>query len=494
MQRRYARAAPVRKWGLRILCFFILSSMSFAAMAIDGLLDPRFDGDGRVITLVTTGGVAVNSSYSDVAVQSDGRIVAVGDVGPALGSTDWMMVRYLSNGALDTDFGSGGIVPFRFDLGAGDVDRARRVLILPDGKILVLGDVAGGQLASGTPGNHSIALARFNPNGTLDLSFGSGGTLLISQLAPVALYAADLLLGPDGHYVVIANAKLPATVAHGPSIYVFSYTPSTLAFRFQAIDFDLDSLKDDSASAARFTADGKLVVVGSASFNVGSGTTDYDYAIARLNYSDFSFDAGFHPNGRASFDMHCGGSKSTDTAIDLSPRSDGSLIVAGNCSIDDSGHVKVAVIRLLSNGSPDTSFGGAPNGKVILSFGNSNIVYSSYVARMLTQGDGKMLLVGSSANGGPTGQQDAAILRLLDNGLTDDAGFQTNTLSSLPGRGFIRFDDGASAASGASAAFDGGRVVLVGFSLASAFSAQGGAARLSFDQIFIDRFEGPAVP
>jgi uncharacterized delta-60 repeat protein len=483
---------------LHIMIFIILSIIPGITAAIDGRLDPGFHGNGKLVNPITLGGIPEVVQFLDVAVQRDGRIVVAGGLDPVpsdSGSVDWLLVRYLSNGAIDTGFGpSFGLSMLSFDRGAGNADTARRVLILPDGKILVLGDVAGGQLASGTPGDHSFALARFDSNGILDSSFGNGGAHVVSNLAPAALYATDLLLGPDGDYVVIANSRVPASVGTGPSISVFAYHPSNLAFRFKSINFDLDSFKDDSAAAARFTADGKLVVVGSASFNVGSNTSDYDYAIARLNYSDFSFDTSFSGDGKVTVDMQCGGTRSNDRAVDVSPQPDGGLIVAGNCSIDDSGADKIGVIRLLASGTRDGGFGGDPDGKLIFSFGNNSSIYSNQMSRMLTQGDGKMLLIGS-ADSDNTTSPDTGILRLLPNGQTDDAGFQTNTTGSLPGRGLINFVTSAVSGSfadwGYSAAFDGGRVVIVGNSVVTALGRAGDVARLGFDQIFIDRFEGP---
>lgn len=81
----------------------LLSSPSPAAAA-PGALDPSFDGDGRV---VTDFGVGDADQAEAVAVQSDGRIVAVGRAGPGFG-----LARYNPDGALDAAFaGDGTVVP-----------------------------------------------------------------------------------------------------------------------------------------------------------------------------------------------------------------------------------------------------------------------------------------------------------------------------------------------------------------------------------------------
>jgi uncharacterized delta-60 repeat protein len=130
----------------------------------DGTLDKSFGSSGKV---TTDFGGAYDAALA-VAIQSGGKIVAVG-VSDASGSSDFALARYNSDGTLDTGFGSAGKVTTDFS-GSGSTDQATAVAIQSDGKIVAVGlsDV----ICCGT-GN--FALARYNSDGTLDTGFGSTG-------------------------------------------------------------------------------------------------------------------------------------------------------------------------------------------------------------------------------------------------------------------------------------------------------------------------------
>src|SRR5215475_9667372 len=123
-----------------------------------GTLDTTFGTNGKVTT-------DLGSPYEEatsVAVQSDGKIVVAG--GAVFGLfNDFVLVRYNTNGTLDTTFGTGGKVITNL---AGVSAQAYAVSVQRDGKIVV-----GGQV--NVDGGYDFALVRYNSNGTLDASFGS---------------------------------------------------------------------------------------------------------------------------------------------------------------------------------------------------------------------------------------------------------------------------------------------------------------------------------
>src|SRR6266516_3631488 len=131
-----------------------------------------------------------------VAVQPDGKLVAVG-VAKTSRSGDFALARYNTNGSLDATFGTGGKVTTDFN---GNDDAANAVVLQPDGKIVVAGEAKtsrnqdfarnddaafalvlqpdGKLVAAGeakTSRNQDFALARYNANGSLDPTFGTGG-------------------------------------------------------------------------------------------------------------------------------------------------------------------------------------------------------------------------------------------------------------------------------------------------------------------------------
>src|SRR5262249_55914712 len=95
---------------------------------------------------------------SDMTVQSDGKVVVVGD-----GNTQFAVARFNADGNIDTSFGDGGSKML-------DSMAARGVALQPDGKIIVVG-------RSGSVSAPQFGVARFNPDGNLDGSFGSGGVV-----------------------------------------------------------------------------------------------------------------------------------------------------------------------------------------------------------------------------------------------------------------------------------------------------------------------------
>src|SRR5438105_6814395 len=148
------------------LADFKIASQVFGVLRYlsDGTLDPNFGTGGVVRTAVTTG---YNHPYS-VAIQPDGKIVVAGSAGIPSNSTDEIaVVRYNSNGTLDQSFGEGGKVTTVL---FGFRDVANVVLLQPDGKILI-GGLAVECFGSACP--HDTAVVRYNPDGSLDGTFGS---------------------------------------------------------------------------------------------------------------------------------------------------------------------------------------------------------------------------------------------------------------------------------------------------------------------------------
>jgi uncharacterized delta-60 repeat protein len=142
-----------RKWFIASLAVAVAVTLALgaasAASAAPGDLDPSFGAGGKVTTNFGSGS---NGGYG-VALQADGKIVTVGRSGVA---------RYNVDGGLDASFGSGGKVTTSFG-------SAFAVAIQGDGKIVAVGATAPAGFCC------LFAIARFNVDGSLDASFGSGG-------------------------------------------------------------------------------------------------------------------------------------------------------------------------------------------------------------------------------------------------------------------------------------------------------------------------------
>jgi uncharacterized delta-60 repeat protein len=151
----------------------------------NGSLDTSFDTDGIVTTAVTAG----DDKGEALALQSDGKILLAGDV-PGGATNNYGFVRYNTNGTLDLSFDTDGIVTTDF---LGNEDNPRFIALQADGRILV-----GGSSSNGA--NFDFSLARYNSNGSLDLSFDTDGKVTTNFAGGLDL-GFGLGVQPDGKIV-----------------------------------------------------------------------------------------------------------------------------------------------------------------------------------------------------------------------------------------------------------------------------------------------------
>jgi uncharacterized delta-60 repeat protein len=359
------------------LADFNVASLVFGVLRYlpSGTLDPSFGSGGVVRTAFTIG---FNYPYS-VAVQADGKIVVAGSASSPNNSTDAIAVaRYNSNGSLDGTFGSGGKLTTVL-LGFRDV--AQTVIVQPNGKILV-GGLALTCFGRGC--GHDTALVRYNANGSLDGTFGSGGSVVTrgvgqvdalglegdgSVLAldrqgigsnpvarfdasgnpePVALTGAlgpisslyNATFQPDGK--IVLGGVAPGLCRHGVSVQVTRRTlGDSLDPQFNSPSFFFGSgqcNRGDVAQAVAIASSGRVVVGGIAAMpNFQSA-----FGVARLN-ADGSLDQTWGTGGRVTT-LFTGGDQVDAVAV----QPDGKVLAVGNVFTDNMGHTAVALARYLS--------------------------------------------------------------------------------------------------------------------------------------------------
>lgn len=190
----------------------ICGDTQFAVLRLntDGTYDTTFNGTGKVVTQFTSGSTG---AATGLAVQSDGKIVAVGGYNPPAGGGvgSFAVVRYNSDGSLDTFFGGGtGKVTTSFGASAGATD----VTIQNDGKIVV----AGGQAGSS---DTDFAVARYNADGTLDTTFNGTGHVATPVRPNAYDYLNSVAVQTDGCIVVCGfstgDGQVPVLVRYLPS-------------------------------------------------------------------------------------------------------------------------------------------------------------------------------------------------------------------------------------------------------------------------------------
>jgi uncharacterized delta-60 repeat protein len=162
-----------------------------ARLTADGTLDSSFGIDGAVVAEPD-----VLGQVAGVAIDADDRIVTAVEVSDDFNSTTthFATARYTPDGALDLTFADGGVALDAFHNGQ---DGAFDVALQDDGKIVVAG------MAASTAMSH-VGIARYQPDGSLDPTFGSGGTV-IGPFNIGALGTA-IAVDPTGHSVVIGGS------------------------------------------------------------------------------------------------------------------------------------------------------------------------------------------------------------------------------------------------------------------------------------------------
>lgn len=328
------------------------SHFALARYTPDGILDPTFGDEGRVV--VPFEGTAEGAG---VAVAGDGGIVAAGYA--QVGETfNFAVVRYRPDGTPDPAFGGDGIVTSDLS-GKGDI--ATSVALQPDGAVVVAGCVKCLKNAS------HFAVARYLPDGTLDPAFGAGTGWVATDFDQQADEATAVLVEPDGRIVAagFAAALEPRGIGPGSRNVQFGlarYLPDgSLDPSFGGGDGKVTTdfaEGNDAASGLARQIDGKLVAAGLAYIDGG-----FDFALARY-LPDGSLDPTFGRAGKASTNFappnppaaNADGSYARgDAANAVAVQADGFIVAAGvdrNGESDD-----FALTRYSPNGTLDPTFG-----------------------------------------------------------------------------------------------------------------------------------------
>ncbi|MGB7923605.1 MAG: hypothetical protein WCF57_10205 [Pyrinomonadaceae bacterium] len=391
-----ANAVAIQEDGKIVLGGFIAgkgTAFALARLNTDGGLDDgsvsdstpgdQFGSEGRVETFFTG-----NDVINDLAIQTDGKIVAAGRVGFSLSdaqqgcavngacSQDFGVARYNTNGSLDDgsmddstpadQFGTGGLA--RTDFTTESIDEAFGVVIQTDGKIVAAGRtldniIAGGATSGGT--GNDFALARYNTDGSLDSGiagdstpadqFGPNGTVITDFFGDDD-QARDVKLQTDGKIVAGGWAFLPGSIASGASGYDFAAaryntngsldTTAPPPVALGGDTFDDGKVTTDingqlnQAYSLDIQADGKIVLGGFTNVpfetiaQTQQGASDHDFALVRYN-TNGSLDDGTANDSTSGDEFGTDGIVTTDffNNVDeirgIAIQADGKIVAAG---------------------------------------------------------------------------------------------------------------------------------------------------------------------
>ena len=283
----------------------------------NGALDNSFDTDGQVTTAIGTGFDAATS----VVVQADGRIVVAGNSSNGTNS-DVAVVRYLTNGALDTSFDTDGEVTTAIGVGAG----ATSVVVQADGRIVAAGNSSNGA-------NDDFAVVRYLPNGALDTSFDTDGKVTTDIEASNGS-AISVVVQADGRIVAAGYS----TIGGNDEFAVVRYLANGALDTSFNTDGKVTTAIGTSSRAASVVvqADGRIVAAG-YSFN----GTNADFAVVRY-LTNGALDTSFDTDGKVTTAIGAG----VDAAASVVVQADGRIVVAGRSFIG--GNVDFAVVRYIS--------------------------------------------------------------------------------------------------------------------------------------------------
>jgi uncharacterized delta-60 repeat protein len=231
----------------------------------NGELDRSFGAGGAATTSMSSAG-GLDEHIWNLAVDAHGKIVAAGDAVTDPGGFDVALARYDADGTLDTSFRTAGKVTTAVGPGSRR-DRAHDVAVLDDGKIVVAGfaDMGPGE------GQRNFMLARYNPDGTLDGSFGTGG-IVVTPVVPGdnndIITTNGLTIDAAGRIVVTGQSNM-GPGAGGVNAAIARYLPTG------RLDSSLDgdgivttalasADNFDSLVGAAIDEDGKIVTAGAA--------------------------------------------------------------------------------------------------------------------------------------------------------------------------------------------------------------------------------------
>ncbi len=357
----------------------ILQAILWAA---PGDLDSSFGDDGIVTTDI--GGTDDSDMANGVAIQNDGKIVAAGSGGNG-GGNDFSVVRYNTDGSLDSSFGTNGKVIT--DTG-GDHDEASSIAIQENAKIVV----AGGRMFAGA---FDFVVVRYNTDGTPDSSFGTSGIVTTN----ISGYSAvkSVAIQSDGKIVVAGIGESSSGYNFAIVRYNTDGTPDSSFGTAGIVTTDVNG----SASSVTIQDDGKIIAAGDSY----DGDSIIYFALIRYN-TDGTPDISFGTNGIVTTNI---GSVGYSDAKSVLVQKDGKIVAAGRTNTET--HPYFALVRYNSNGTLDTSFG--TDGVVITEVSSADGADSVTI-----QDNGKIVVAGGMFS-------DFALVRYNTDG-TPDASFGTD--------------------------------------------------------------------
>ncbi len=393
----------------------------------DGSVDTGFGSAGKVLTDFGAG----TESLAAIALQTDGKIVAVGQSYTNFGYV--ALARYGTDGSLDTTFGAG---TGKVTVAVGEGATPAAVLVRPDGGIEVAGT------ANPTPGNSDVMLLRLDATGRLDTAFGGGDGIVTVPIGPGSDSGSGLALCSDGG-TLVAGTTVGFPTSHAALL------------RF-ASDGTLDTTfgRDGIATSDAAISATSVVVQGDSRILVAGSTLVESQDVCVLRFgSDGWQDTAFGEPRWGAVPVDVGDAPNSIARIALQP--DGRIVGVTNVNPGTNpDYVDVGLFRLAGDGQLDLSFGAASSLDAAPAFDHGG-------APVVLDADVQV--------------RDAEL---------DAAGSSAGATLTLARRGGASADDAFSAAAGGTLGplAEGGTLLVDGIAVGSVTANSAGTLALSFGE------------
>ncbi len=367
---------------LPLLAATVFSGISLAQTSGD--IDATFGVSGYVITDHIPGSGEI---FNDLLVLSDDKILMTGFVDDA--NQDILLAKYNADGTADGTFGNGGKVTIDLTIGADEQGTA--AVELSDGKILVTGGMDHGTI--------DAFVLRLNADGSLDNSFGTGGTgyTILNAGANSLAFGTDVEVHGTDIYV-------GATVANALANYDFAIFKLTqgggvdVSFGTSGVALVDNDGANDYVYNLDLSVSGKIVAAG---YTDDGDTKGF---IVRLTSSG-ALDLTFNATGGYIYDP----TADDETIFDVCFGAGDKVIAVGTQGTGN--NIDGAILRLGDDGVPDTGFG--TNGVVVSDIGTDNGVF---LRRVQVSEHGK-IFAGGYVDG--LSLRSPYVISLTDNGSAD---------------------------------------------------------------------------
>jgi len=366
----------------------LLLKQTQPAKAQQSWLDPDFGNNGIVSTHLSLTGYDDHSSAS--ALQSDGKVLVGGcslrPIGNSTFNIDAAIFRFNTNGLPDYSFGNRGSV--LIDVSNNSTDYVKSIAIQSDGKILLGGYVDG---------SSEIFIARLNTDGSLDQTFGTSGLFTYTPTGSNDQLQSITVVSNNKILVLSCAVSWPN---HKELIRLLSGGTLDGTFGNSGV-VDLNITPAATHASMKIDGSNRILIAGEDS--------DGNFAVARCNAGG-TLDNTFGVNGvsTVAVDIY----SQILNSIDI--QSDGKILLGGQVGGADyqGTDQRIALVRLLDNGTEDGTFGN--NGIVITPFAS----FRSNATSIVALPDGK-ILVGGSWNNALGSDGGFHVIRYHDDGLID---------------------------------------------------------------------------